>query len=575
MASIVRFPADSPKRKVQTTDEIIEKQIDELQRLSDEERDRQLGSSWYKEVNDFYTLTGMNTSSAPSFRPRVIIPELQTLMMAEATDTSESFPKVFITKKGERDKTREKAFQEHWRQQQYNIEQLFAELWALFTGTGFFQVGFDAEARRGRGEVWMKSRDPQTAFVDPGTLDNEHWVYSGWEDRMYIDEICRCWPEAGGRLRRQSRGYVNMRVGTDDGSGPGGLDLPEGPMRYGSGGVPQQRVTGDGRLRVRQLYINDYSRVELSKQERAMIADRLGPLTPSPQFKMKFPRGRWIVQSEGITLADGDNPFPFKRSPLIPIQAMPRLKSFWVPPPIRYSKSLQELSERMFTGVFENATRLNNGTWFIDERTGIDPSDFGGLPAEIRVINATSPVPEVRYGQAMPPHFTQLPELLLSKQRTIHGFTPTRSGQPGAGNIAQGLYDASVFQSQVLTRMRAKLMAPALQQLAELVFYTMMRYYQSEDMSFPGFGGSTVEMQQWKPAGTDWEDKYDMYLEPGSIKPLSASFLRGLVTMLLEKGHVPLKYALEMLEIPDAESIAEERREELELGAMSKLRRPR
>ena len=82
-------------------------------------------------------------------------------------------------------------------------------------------------------------------------------------------------------------------------------------------------------------------------------------------------------------------------------------------------------------------------------------------------------------------------------------------------------------------------------------------------------------MVPWKPAQGGWENRYDVYLEPGSIKPLSASFLRGLVTMLLEKGHVPLKYALELLDIPDADEIAEERRQELELGAMAKQRRPR
>jgi hypothetical protein len=571
-ASLVAFPSSPSRKSENNADSIVSKQMDELFRLSQEERDRQLGANWYQDIEHFYSLTGISSSAAPSFRPRVVIPELQTLMLAEATDISESSPKVFLMNKGKRDKPREKAFQEHWRQQQYNLQIFLAELWALFCGTGFLQIGVDPEGRRGKGEVWMICRDGSATYPDPGCLDREHWVYVGWEDKMYLDEICRLWPEAGARLRRQAKGYVSARVGSDD-NGPGGLSLPEGPMRFGSGNIPQQRVLGDGRLVVRQLYINDYATEALSESERKRIQEMLGPLTPSPEYRMKFPNGRWIVECEQIVLADGDNGFPFKLMPIIPVQSMPKLKSFWVPPPVRYSKSLQELAERMLTGVFENAVRTNNGQWFIDERTGIDAGDFGALPGEIRIINSGSPVPEVKWPQPMPAHFTQLPEMLLSKQRMVHGFTPQRSGQPGAGNIGQDLFDASVFQSQVLTRMRSKLLAPSLQQAAEMVYYTMCRYY-TQEQSFPGFG-KEFEMVPWTPAPGDWASTYDIYLDPGSIKPLSASYLRSLVSVLMDKGKLPLGDGLEMLDFPDAEGIAERQKEEMELAAVSRLKKPR
>lgn len=571
-ASIIAFPTVG-KTPEKNPDLVISRQIDELFRLSKEERDRQLGANWFSELEAFYTLTGISSAAAPSFRPRVVIPELQTLMLAEATDISESSPKVYLLNRGKLDKTRGKAYQEHWRHQQYSLYIFLAELWALFAGTGFLQVGIDPEGRRGKGEVWLSARDGGATYPDPGCLDPNHWVYVGWEDKMYLDEICRLWPETGARLRRQAKGHVSVRIGTGDDSGPGSLSLPEGPMRYGSGGVPQQRVLGDGRLIVRQLIINDYSTEALSSQERKRIQDMLGPLTPAPEYRQKFPNGRWLVECEGVVLADGDNFVPFRRFPVIPLQAMPRLKSFWVPPPVRYSKSLQELAERMLTSVFENATRLNNGTWFADERTGLDPYDFGALPGEIRIINAGSPVPEVKWPSAMPAHFTQLPELLLAKQRLLHGFTPARAGQSGAGNISQDLFDATVFQSQVLTRMRAKLMAPSIQQLAETVFYCMMRYYRQEQ-AFPGFG-KEISMVPWQPAPDDWADAYEAYLDPGSIKPLSASYLRSLVSTLMDKGKVPLEFALDVLEVPGGAEIAERQREELELGAMNKLKRPR
>lgn len=576
-AAIIPLPTETAsgrRRKLskqEEADQVVIRQIDELQRVSEEERDRHLGPQWLKEMRDFYELTGYTTVVSPSFRPRIVIPELQSQMLAEATDISESSPKVFILdKEGKRDKIREKSYQEHWRQQQYGFQILLGELWSLFGGTAFWQVGVDPLARRGKGEVWMYARGADVTFPDPGVIDRVHWVYVVLEDKLYVDEICRLWPEVAPRIRRGTRGYISTNIGENAGTG---LTLPEGPMRYGSGHVEQRRIVGDGRLVVRQVFIDDYSTEELSKQERAMVKDTLGPLGVAPARKLKYPKGRWIVDcpEAGVVCADGDSWVPLKLKPVVPIQSMPQMGSFWVPPPVRYTKNLQGIAERMLTGVFENAVRVNNAMVAIDERTGIDPNNFGGIPAEVIVINAGSPPPTYTWPQPMPQHFVTLPELLLSKQRAIQGFSGMRQGEPQPGNIAQGLFDASVFQSQVLTRMRAKLMAPSVQALAELVFYTMCRYYKQE-RSFPGFGGD-LEMVPWKKPA-DPED-YDVYLDPGSIKPTSSSALRALVIGLMDKGKLPLKYALEQLELPGAEEIAEEQRKEMELSAILKLKRPR
>ena len=152
-------------------------------------------------------------------------------------------------------------------------------------------------------------------------------------------------------------------------------------------------------------------------------------------------------------------------------------------------------------------------------------------------------------------------------------MTPARQGQPGAGNVGAGLYDSSVFQSQTLTRMRSRLAAPAIQEIAEMVFYTMGRYYR-DGQSFPGFGGDEgFQMLPWKTI--DNLDEYDVYLDPASIAPISQSALRQMVMMLLDKGHMPLKYALKMLDIPDGDAIADEQTAQMQLAAMAKLKRPR
>lgn len=550
----------------ESPDLTITRQIDELERISQEERDNTLGDDWFQEVRDFHSLTGRFPAS-PTFRPRVVVPQLQTLMLNEATDLSDQQPKIFIMKDGKRDRQAEDGFTEHWRQQYFNNKIFLAELWGLYCGTGFIQVGFDPEAKRGQGQVWMEVRDPSTVFPDPGSADPEQWVYVILKDRMYIDEIQRLWPENGYRVH--PRNVLGRASAPPDGFDIG-LKLPDGPMSI-SGGIPTIKPSGDGRLTVRHLYIRDYTSMDIPKEDVERIQSQLGALIPAPQRKLRWPNGRWIVECDGIVLADGDNPYPFRSWPIIPYHAMPTLGSFWCPPPVRYTKGLQELAERHLTQNFENAVRTNNMIWFIDERTGLRAEEFGGIPAQVCIINANSPVPECKYPQAMPAHMTQAPQQLLTLQKELQGFTPARAGQQAPGNVGADLNDASIFQSQFLTRMRARMMAESVQRTAELVFWTMRNLKQGTQ--FISQDSGDVKLTAWPELGPI--EDYDVYLDHTSIRPMSAAAMRTLVMGLLKEGHMPLGRALEALEFPDSAEIAAEVKEELQLSALSKLKRPR
>lgn len=556
----------SKKVESENPDATLVRQIDELERIATEERDSKLGQGWFEEVRDFYSLTGVQAAS-PTFRPKLTIPKLQSRMLNEATDLSDQQPKVFILRDSKRDRKTEDAFTEHWRQNYFNNKIFLAELWSLYAGTGFIQVGFDAFARRGRGEVWMEVRDPSTVFPDPGNIDPDHWVYLILKDRLYIDEIRATWPDNGYRLRGP---LGAAQISTDQSSI--GLTLPEGPMRM-AGGTPNQNIgSSDGRLEVRYLYIRDYTSEEISKEDRERIQQHLHPLIPAPKRKLKYPNGRWVVECNGVILADGSNPVPFRGYPITPYHSMPSLDSFWCPPPIRYTKGIQELSERQYTQNYENAVRLNNGTWFIDEKTGLTADEFGGLPAQICIINANSPVPQCVWPSAMPAHMMQMPDTLLKLQDDIQGFTPGRMGEGSKGNVSVGLQDATIFQGQYLTRMRARLMAESVQRSAELVFWTMARNLKV-GTAFLASGEDSKGMQLWPEMGPI--DDYEVFLDQTSIRPVSMAAMRQLVLGLLKDGHLPLKYALEALEFPDAQEIADVQRQELEASVLSKLKRPR
>jgi hypothetical protein len=558
------------KTAEENPDLVIIRQLDELTRLSQEERDKQLGTGFFGDLRRFFAMDSATQAwTSPNFRPRIQIPDLQIALLNEATDISDASPRIFLLKDGKRDAPRETAFQEHWKQMHFNNRLMEIDIWALFAGTGFAQVGFDPDARRGRGEVWIESRDPDTVYPDPASRDPKKWLYVQYVDIMYIDEVRKRWPERGWSVR--PRKGSTFSIGTSEVSPS--FRMTPGAMRYASAYGGNRQPEPNPLVTVRHTFIRDFTTEEISKEERERMAEQLGPLVTPPKHKPKWPNGRYLIDCEEVLLADGENPYPMGRFPIVPFHGMPSLGSFWAPPGIRYTRGLQFLAERMLTQTFENAVRLNNGIWFIHEDTGISADDFGGIPAEIRVINRGSQFPEVKWPNAMPQHMTALPEMLLTKQKELLGMQGARGGQQGQGNTSADLADYTASESSRMTRLRMRILSESVQDLSEMVFYTMARYY--DDYRFPKFdnkGGS--DLITWSSIATIYDD-YDIYLDPASTQAISASSMRRLVLALLDKGHLPLKYALEMLDIPGHQEISEVQEQQMQLSALTKLKRPR
>src|SRR5580700_3069578 len=85
-----------------SADRAITKQLDELERISTVERDKHLGRDYFRDIKDFYALND-DHRNWPSYRPSVKIPQLQTLVLNEATDITDASIKVYITKDGKSD----------------------------------------------------------------------------------------------------------------------------------------------------------------------------------------------------------------------------------------------------------------------------------------------------------------------------------------------------------------------------------------------------------------------------------------------------------------------------------------
>ena len=537
------------------------RQIDTLQIISRAARDEYLGANWFRNVGEMYALK--SADRAISFRPRVQIPQLLVLMLSETVDLSDSSPRIYLAdKKGKRDEERERAFQQQWRVSKLNYHLLFTSLWAQLAGIGWIQQGYDPFMLDGEGGLWARHRSPDTVDIDPGCVNFEDCTYQILSDRLYANQLRYHFPEAARGIEAPSAagpitpGANNILP----------IRMPEGPMsRTNVLTQSGQSSLNDGKLDVRYTFITDNTVEVVNDEAGSDAAKALKSI-----YRRAYPKGRYLCDANGSVVADGANTTPGGGFPAIPVYGLPALTNFYPPPPPRFSKDLEDLAGRFLTQIFENAVRLNNGVWFIDDNTGIDPEQFGGLPGEVQVISSSSRLPQAVWPQGFQPQVLELPRLLLNLQKELQGFNQSREGSPGAGNISGDLYEASIFQSKRLTRLRAKLLANSVQLISERLYGLMVQHFTTERV----FSEITDEyaIVPWKPLGTS-SAPLRVHLDEQSLVPISQAALRSMAPMLRQTQSIDLRSFLEFLEIPNAAEIAGRVKNEQLLAALNRLRK--
>lgn len=557
--------------------------MDELQRLSRDSRADFLGDEFAEAAKKFYAVEGI-VGKVPSFRPQVNIPQLQVLSIQEATELTDLSPKVYIYNRddGSVDQERSRCFQEEWKYLWVNHHLLYANLWAMLAGIGWLQVGYDPFMDKGLGSIWVRHVQPDAIDVDMGGTCMDDITYLIKEDRLYPDKVAYYWPETGAGISTEA---INPGIGARQspasaGTLPPKLKFPEGPMRQFDGPVESEGVESDGRLRVRYLWIDDRT-VEVVREAaggdsadlvaKAQQTDNRGFTTR----RLRYPNKRIIIGASGRTsriVADGDNPTAGGRYPFFPIYGLPPISGFYPPPPTRYSRDLQALCERTLTQIFENVVRLNNGIWFIDSNSKIDLNSFQGLPAEVVEYDGMAgKPPQFETPNAIQESVMKLIEWMMNKQKELQGFNPSREGTPGAGNLSAELYEASIFQSKVLTRCRARLLAHSVSQIASLIFDMMATYYKQSKI-YPTTEGQ-FSINTWKTGDGFAARKMSLHIDPISLMPISQAAMRQMAPMLKETGSIDTQTLLEALGVPDAAGIAARTSRELALQALQKARR--
>lgn len=94
---------------------------------------------------------------------------------------------------------------------------------------------------------------------------------------------------------------------------------------------------------------------------------------------------------------------------------------------------------------------------------------------------------------------------------------------------------------------------------------------QDDSKQTGGGDSSRPNKVTWQP--DEAAEDYDVRLSDGSIRPMSESALRSMVIELRKANLIDARHALQMLDVPDWEEIADALEKEMQLAALAKLQR--
>lgn len=510
-------------------------------------------------------------TTIPSFRPPVVVNELRTLVLSEASDLTEAQLRIYITKDprhGQRDEQLERAFRAVWARQRVDIKLMYACIWALVVGTGFLEVGWDPDEHHGLGDVIVRPVDPRSVLPDPDALDDQSWLYRMREEILDIHEIRRLFPVSGMRVRAEDR------WSTKDHDAPTGLSAPTylGPLTPGDNFTGSAMGYKKARARVLDCIMKDDSVEEVLVPDTMSALDGTvngdaPPVEMRTEYRPKYPGGRRIVGANGVILYDGPNPHPGGDFGLIRLVLEPTPDRFWGTGFVQQTAELQLAADKLASNVVENAIRLNNGIVVSTTNTGLDWETFAGIPAQIVQINPGSEF-KIQYPPPMPPDMIKAPWTMLDMQRRLLGFQDARSGAPSKGNVSAELTETEISQAQSTTRLRARLLHATVQRLAEMIFARMAFGY-SAPRAIPAVDGEQFKPVVWQPL--DDPEKYAVYVDPASFTVMSRTMLRRMSILLYKLRGIDRKALLEHIGFPDADAISGRLDQAEKLAAMAKM----
>lgn len=519
------------------------------------------------------------TQDLPTFKPPIVINELQSNILMEVSDLTDSQPRIFVQRsqdKPDRDEQVEKVVRAYWKREFVDQQVMLATLDAMIFPCGFLTVSYDPLGDHGRGKIVIRARDPRSVYPDPDASSDDDWRYVILEDVLDLAYIHQAWTDHGPRVRPDARHSVRLTDRHWQKTGPKGLSgRYQGPL-YAGQGTSLTHGMLKPRAAVHTVFVKDDA-VEHEVIDRmvetvnAQTGERVLERKLFSNTKRKYPHGRFIQVANGVVLRD----VPLQtrgRFPVIRVCLQPGLHQFW--PAASILAGVLEgyrAANKLDSLVVENGIRLNAGLLIASTRSGIDPAKWAAIPGQVLLVPPEE-VPYVRmyYPPPMPADMVQGGERLRAYLRNVLGMRPSRVGEGQRGNVSPELTETEITQAMGLTRLRGRLLHSAVQKLVEVLFSHMAAFYQTPRI-IPHVEGDRWEPVSWDPV-TEPEG-YAIHVDPSTFQVKARTALQRLYLMLAQMGKIPDDELLNVLEVPNAENVSKKLQYQLYLEAIAERKK--
>ena len=514
--------------------------------------------------DDLSTFWGeMWQGSIPSYKPRIVVNEIKSLLLQELSDLTDSRLMIYVQKsKGstERDKQVEQSIQTYWTREFCDLTVLMAALDAMIYPLGFLQTGWDPFAKDGQGEVIFKHRDPRTVFPDGDAEDDETLRYFCLEDIMDLVEIRKLWPETGMRVTAEADWSTKV-ADTQQRPGPKAGSGYTGPL-YSKTGMSGSAGYVKARARLLTCVVQD----DEQEEELNEVAGVLRQV-----HKYKYPHRRMIQIANKRVLYDDDCPYHY--APILTrVMMQPAVHSYWPAQSlVGEFAEIQKTANKADSMVAENMLRLNAGMILADADSGINPKTFGNIPGMVYLIKPGSKV-AVNYPTPMPADMVGAGERFRGMIRSTMGYPTSRTGAGTHGNVAAELAETEISQAMGLTRLRGRLLYQSVQKAVAMLFARFAQFYSTpRHLVFPDQGD--LKSIRWDPVPKP--EEYTVHVDESSFQVRSKTMMQRLAIGLAKMNKLPDARLLKILEFPDADAIAKELKEQLMLQALARQKQPK
>ncbi len=498
-------------------------------------------------------------TSTPTFKPPIVVNEIQKLVFEEVSDLTDTRVGVFISKdptNPERDEEVEKSFQAYWTRDFVDHQLMLALVNAMLYPCGFIGCFWDPMRNRGQGEVVTVSLNPKNVFPDPDCEDDERWRYVIYTDPLDLVQIRSQWVDQGWRVKPEAHLSTTM----EQAGGTKTAGRFKGPLYAPGNGLITEGYS-KARATVKTLFIYDEELEETVDES----TDANGVLSLYSYVVQKYPNGRMLQWCNGVVLFDGPNPY-YGRFPIIRLTLLPSPGDFWPPEsPVSGVLELQKAANKMESQTVENAIRLNNGTVIADANSGINPSNYARIPGQ-PILTKQGTKATIVYPPPMPGDMVNAGERMRGILRGQMGFTPSRIGTGQRGNVSAELNETEISQAMSLSRLRGRLLHMSVQKLAQMILERMVQFYTTV-RRMPYVSASKWEVVSWTPVSHNM--MYLAQVDPASFQVKSKVMMQRLYLALAKMGKISSEDLLKMLELPDAEGMAKRLTQELELAAQA------